>query len=114
MGMLPKFGTGLLAMGVIPDQARSPLGLRILVLPLGFRMLAWLLMDYKASARNVDLQLKMRRGGAIGVRLGEYGLGGEQCNMGFRSWPVSGGRRSFHQRCGPGHGNQKKERQLRL
>lgn len=56
-------------MCVVSDQASSPLGcwFRMLVLPLGFRMLAWLLMGCKALTRNVDLYMVMRRGGSIGV-----------------------------------------------
>lgn len=54
-------------MCVVSDQNSSPLGFRMLVLPLGFRILAWLLMGCKALDRNVDLYMVMRRGGSIGV-----------------------------------------------
>lgn len=52
---------------LLPDF--QGVGFSILVLPLGLRILALALMGWKASARVVDLNQEVRKGGELGVIL---------------------------------------------
>lgn len=57
---------------------------RQLALSLGFRILAWSLMEWKTSNRGVGQDTKIRRGVSFEAMLGEHGWGrGRAVNQGL-------------------------------
>lgn len=71
--------------------------------PLGFRMLAWLMVGQKASARGMVCDMVSRRGEVVGVLLSRHRWGLGAVLPGIQDTSMAYGRVGGScQRCGPG------------